>query len=291
MRLTNVHNLPSPIIRALERDPYTKGDADFSITELMDSPRVRALQALHWGDLTEDASSRVMALLGRAVHKILEEGADEHDVAEQRLFAEISGYRISGAVDLHRREQDRVEIHDWKVTTAASIMRGEKAEWRMQLNGYAWLLRRHNMNPVKLTVWAFLRDWQQGKTADPSYPKSPILPIDIPLEPVEDVDARMKERLRMHVEARMAAAMGRPIPECSDADRWLDAPSYAVLKPKAKRALRVFDDIAIAKAFAADYEGALVEERAGMPKRCMGNYCKVAAFCDQFQRMGDVRQS
>ena len=40
--ITNVLNLPEAIVRAVTRDTYSKGQAEFSVTELLLPPRVRA---------------------------------------------------------------------------------------------------------------------------------------------------------------------------------------------------------------------------------------------------------
>ena len=43
MKVTNRLGLPQPIVEVLSRDNYSKGDADFSVTELIDSQRQKAL--------------------------------------------------------------------------------------------------------------------------------------------------------------------------------------------------------------------------------------------------------
>ena len=40
MILTNEYGAPDAFVKAIEGDPYTKGDADFSATELLKPPQI-----------------------------------------------------------------------------------------------------------------------------------------------------------------------------------------------------------------------------------------------------------
>lgn len=75
MRLTNRYGLPEALVRAVESDPYYSGGADFTATGLTTPPQVAALRRIHWRQITEDVSERVWALLGSAVHEILDRAA------------------------------------------------------------------------------------------------------------------------------------------------------------------------------------------------------------------------
>ena len=85
MELTNRHNLPETIHRVVLKDPYSKGEADFSVTELIDSPQIAYLKAKHDDEVTEDLSDLVMSILGTAIHHILEQGAGPDDIVERRF--------------------------------------------------------------------------------------------------------------------------------------------------------------------------------------------------------------
>ena len=47
MRWTNEHDLPEPLYRAIIDDPYDKGDAELSVTQLLLPPRIVLLQNLN----------------------------------------------------------------------------------------------------------------------------------------------------------------------------------------------------------------------------------------------------
>ena len=59
MKITNKHKLPTPIVNALSKDTYTRGNSHRSVTQLIDSPRIRILTEKHWEDLEEDISSKL----------------------------------------------------------------------------------------------------------------------------------------------------------------------------------------------------------------------------------------
>ena len=64
MKLTNNYNLPETIVNVLKRPTYSKGKANISATELLNSPRVVQLKRKHWDDIEEDAADMVWSLFG-----------------------------------------------------------------------------------------------------------------------------------------------------------------------------------------------------------------------------------
>lgn len=73
MKWTNKGNFPEAIVKAITNDSYSKGDADFSVTELINPPQVKKLQKMHSQELVKDVSENIWMLLGTSVHSILEE--------------------------------------------------------------------------------------------------------------------------------------------------------------------------------------------------------------------------
>jgi len=162
VRLTNKHNLPKPVVDSLTKNNYSRGSSNRSITQLIDSPRIRILRAEHDAEMTEDASDKVWSVLGTAVHNMFEDAVSEKEhISEERLFIEQDGWEISGAIDLQETESDgSVTVSDYKCTSVWSVMYG-KAEWANQLNAYAWLVRHVKKVPVSsCQIVAVLRDWK-----------------------------------------------------------------------------------------------------------------------------------
>lgn len=67
--LTNKYNLPSTIVSACSHDSHRVAGT-CSVSELIDSPRIRILKRRH--NYTVDVSERLDSLLGNAIHHILE---------------------------------------------------------------------------------------------------------------------------------------------------------------------------------------------------------------------------
>jgi len=143
--------------------------ANFSVTELLNSPRIVQLKRKHWDEIETDASEMVWALFGSAVHNILEHGKDDHHIVEERIFTEHEGWKLSGAIDLQEVEGDGIIISDYKVTGAWSVM-NEKQDWHNQLNIYGWLVEKVKKQPVKkLQIIAIVRDWSARDTVKEGY--------------------------------------------------------------------------------------------------------------------------
>ena len=280
MKITNKHNLPEPVVRALSQDHYTRGASHRSMTQLIDSPRQQILNRAHSEDITEDCVDRLWSVFGTAVHNIFERYGDEESVVEERLFVDVEGWTISGAIDL----QEKGVIKDYKVTSVWSVIY-DKPEWHEQLNAYAWLVEKAKGIDVKaLNIVAVLRDWKQreAELKGKEYPQSPIVVIDIPLWSVEERESYMMNRISLHQQAEMDYLMGDEMPHCTDKERWLKPSTYAVKKPKNKRADRVFDSLEEAEVFVSNKSGLVIEERKSEPTRCM-RYCHASQFCTQHQ--------
>ena len=71
-KYTNKYNIPVEIIRAIENDNYTKGNADISVTGLIQPPRIRVLQDINKDKITSDYSDEVWKILGQSIHTIME---------------------------------------------------------------------------------------------------------------------------------------------------------------------------------------------------------------------------
>ena len=65
--------------------------------------------------------------------------------------------------------------------------------------------------------------------------------------------------------------------------RWKREDTFAVKKRGNKRALRVFDSMAEAEAFAGEASEREIEERKGRCVRCDDNWCRVAQWCEQYE--------
>lgn len=271
-KITNLHNLPAAIVAAVQNDPYV-GGGDISTTKLIDSPQVRILGAKHKDAVSVDVSERIWALLGQAVHTILERAGlrEEGMVVEERLYAEVNGWQVSGQVD--RMHVELGVLSDYKVTTVWK--KNGSDSWTRQLNVLRWLAHKNGHKIDKLEVIGIFRDWRKTEAQrDPSYPQAAIQTISVPLWDLDEAEEYVMERVALH----QAASRGDKMP-CTDEERWFSGNTYALTKRGAKRATRVstnpldFGDV--------DFEHYSIEVRAGEYKRCQ-HYCDVSAFCQQW---------
>lgn len=290
MKITNRFGLPETIVNAVKDDEYDKGDSVLSVTQLISSPRIVLLQDVNADNLTVDVVDRVPSLLGTAVHKIIEKGSKNirNHIVEERLFVNIGGWKISGAVDLQIDNGDGTwEINDYKVTTVYSVM-DEKIEWIQQLNCYAYLAALAGRRVTKLKIIAILRDWQRKQAETKAgYPQSQVIAVEIPLWTFDEQLFYVSNRVILHQKAKKAFDNGEPIPYCTNQERWLRDETWAVMKEGRKAAIKLHDNYKDAEDQARDlgeHGGpCTVEHRPGTPTRCAGNYCMVANWCRQYQ--------
>jgi hypothetical protein len=277
-KITNVHNLPAAIVAAVQNDPYT-GGGDISTTKLIDAPQIRVLGGKHKDDISVDVSERVWALLGQAVHTILERAGlkEENMVVEERLFAEVNGWQVSGQVD--RMHVGAGKLSDYKVTTV--YKQNGSDGWTRQLNVLRWLAHKNGYEINHLEVIGIFRDWRKTEAErNPDYPQTAIQAIPVPLWSLEDAEEYITERVYAH----QAASRGETVP-CTDEERWFSGNSYALTKRGAKRATRVSSD---PREFGeVDFEQYSIEVRAGEFKRCE-HYCDVREFCAQRKAGGNA---
>lgn len=271
MKITNHYNLPEPIVKRMEADMYEPNADRIGVTALIDSPLIRHLRIKHWDVLEEDASERLWALLGSAVHYLFDNKPfTANRLTEERLeLKHPSGLTIVGCNDDYA---DGV-LTDYKVTSVWSYIYG-KSSWDNQLNVLAYLLSLNGFQVDKAQICLLLRDWQLRRAETESdYPKQPIAIVDIPLWSTDQQKAYVDERIRMH--------QAVPVPECTAEDKWERPTTYAVKKKGHKRALRVFDKFEDAQEFlktSGDIIETCIETRKGERVRCQ-SYCPVRQFC------------
>ncbi len=294
MKITNNHKLPKSFVDFARNDKYSKGNADISVTTLIDSPRVRLMRDHFSNQRTVDAVDMIWPLFGTAVHHILESsGASEDVILEERLFSEVDGWVLSGAVDHQKVDRSNVSITDYKVTSVWSVIYG-KIEWERQLNLYAYLVQKNKGKKVNsLQICAILRDWNSRDAKyKQDYPSAPVVLVDIPVWDEETRINYIKERISIHQEAQKMYDAEGEFPFCSDDETWKRSDAWAVKKKGNKRALRVFETEELAQEFAVAHKARKneyileIEHREGEYVRCKGDYCGVANFCSQFK--GDI---
>jgi hypothetical protein len=284
MKLTNKFNIPQTFVNVLERPTYSKGKANLSVTQLINSPKIVALTKKFDEEIEQDVADMVWSLFGSAVHNILEHGKDENHVVEQRIHAELDGWNISGAVDLQLLQKAGIAIKDYKTTSVWAVM-NEKIEWEYQLNIYAWLVEHVKKIPVTdLGIVAILRDWKAREVeTKEGYPEAPIKEVPITLWTMAEREAFIKARISAHSACEFALETDGDLPDCTPEEMWEKPAVWAVMKIGGKRAHSLYETaeqaIAAYTELGDKYE---VIERKGERTRC-ASYCPVSTWCNQYQ--------
>ena len=236
MKITNDLNLPQPIMAAVMNDPYDDGGADISVTRLISPPRQVALLKGGSGYLSEDVSDRMYALLGQSVHTILERAPEDESIVmkEDRVFADIRGWRVSGQVDLVYRDGDELVLADYKVMSVWEGMNGINDDKVDQLNFLAALLRMNGIIVSRLEIVGLYRDWSKTKAKHGQHPARQVEVFQVEAWAAVSQDAELINRVLRHQKAQ-----GGDLPECTADERWERPTQYAVMKDGRKSALRV----------------------------------------------------
>jgi len=284
LKVTNKHNVPETLVALATRDYYSKGKADYSVTEIISPPRIQRLRRQHHEEMEQDVSDMLWQLLGSALHVVAERGVADNHITEERIIADIGDVKLSGAIDIQRVTDEGIIITDYKFTSAWAL-RQDKPEWEAQQNIYAWLVEKvKGQKVIGVQICALIRDWSRREASvKADYPQAPIQVLELPLWPLEKTEAYIKERIDAHRMSKVQADWGDELPPCTDDDRWVRETKFAVKREGRKTAIRVFDTQHEADELAVKENG-YVEVRKGEAIRCTGNFCGVAQWCSQYQQ-------
>jgi hypothetical protein len=295
MLLTNTLRLPEAIVLAVANDEYSRGEADFSVTQLLAPPKLVQLRERHDNELTEDASMRMPSLVGQICHGLFERAAREQALPgvlpEERFFITRAlplgrVVCVSGQMD-HVLVSSESELTDYKFPGIGSLhmkLKFGMEEWVQQVNLYRLILEENGIAVRDARVIATGLGWMFSQAErDPSYPQTQTISIPIELWPLEETEAFLMERLRVHT-----AVQGLDeelLPDCTESERWVTATKYAVRKPGRKSAFRVVPTKIEAEIILNDNGDASwsIETRPGISKRC-GRHCAAgrAGICTQW---------
>jgi hypothetical protein len=288
MKLTNKHNIPQTFVNVLQRPTYSKGKAHLSVTQLINSPKIVALTQMFEHELEQDVSEMVWSLFGTAVHNVLEHGKDANHLIEERIHAELDGWRISGAIDLQIVGDEGISIRDYKTTSAWAVM-NEKVEWEQQLNIYAWLVETVKKTPVvDVGIVAIIRDWNRRDAANrDGYPEAPIKELPIKLWPQQERQEFILDRIGKHSACEFAIEVESELPHCTPSEMWEKQTSWALKKKGGVRAKSVHaveeDAVSALDKAGKEYE---IEVRRGERIRC-ASFCQVSGHCAQWKEYQD----
>lgn len=280
--------LPEPIFMALQNDKYDPGMADYTPSSLnQPAYQISLGNRLPPEKITEPASSRIWALLGSAVHYMIElagEQAKGRYTCEKRYYGTVDTLygpkKIGAQIDL-LDTFGNMRSYDMKVTSVYSAMKDPKADWVQQMNVGRWCIWKETGYIVNgLTIVGIWRDWVKTKVNTSNYPASQCGMIEIPLWDLDETERWIIQRVEEREYAK-AAYRVEDVPPCTDEDVWAKPTKYAVMKPGGSRAVKLCDTETEALAVVGEKSGTFIEMRPGARTRCEG-YCPVSSYCPAF---------
>lgn len=281
IKYTNKLNLPKPIVEAIINDPYNSGDSDFTVTQLIAPAKASVIAKQSNETIEQDVSESIDSLDGQVIHSLLERAGaplrEQGFLVEERLYMTVfvdgKGYKVSAQLDLYNPQTGMVS--DYKRTKTSAFKHGLKEEHKMQVNVQALLLRKNGHDVKRGEIVVLYKDWTPMIEYD-GYPPAPANRYEVELLDDSTVISWIGDRIRANLEAE------NELPQCTDKERWAYK-TYAIMKPDAKKAYRVFDKREDAVACLKEQKpdsGYILKERIGESIRCKF-YCPVRSICEQ----------
>jgi len=285
MTLTNKFDLPEPYVKAFGFDPYERGNADHTATELVQPVRIRAFSEKFDAQRVEDISDRVWAFWGQANHEVLARIASQDPnryLVEERFEHTMpGGATVSGKIDLFDRNT-RI-LYDHKETSVWKFILGDMDEWEQQANINLFLMRMAGFDVKDLINVAKLKDWKARlarTTKRRDYPQCAIHIVPMRMWTIGEAQDFILKRAAAHHDQKASP------PVCTKKERWQRDPCFAVMRKGRKTALKLCDDYDRALGVMRFYEehrkpgeAFFIEERQTEPVRCL-DFCPVQEFCD-----------
>ena len=224
MQLTNKKNIPDIIYKFLQQDFYDNKNPvkeSVSVTALLKPIKETILSRRYGHKIEIDVADRVWSVIGSGVHSIFENmlKKEPHVQSEQRLSINlVNGMLLSGKYDFIINNI----IHDFKVTSAYSVIKGDKVnEWGNQLSMYRWLYFKSTGTLLNDTgaIILFIRDWKMSDAnKNSNYPQTSMTSIDIKLSPIEDIEKFIYERTNLIL--KYEQLQDSELPPCSNEEKW-----------------------------------------------------------------------
>lgn len=287
-RLTNLYDLPEPLVQAVMNDKYSPGHSDYTTSQLAGTPaRQWALKRKHWFEITEDVSDRIYSLSGQSKHVVLERAAEFCEqyeyLAEKRFYIQRSGKTIGGQIDLYDKKHGI--LYDWKETSVYVSYLSLKEEWIRQGNINRLLLIENGYEVNQIINIALYRDWKKSLVGSTEkYPPHQVAKFELPIWNHSMTESFIAARIAEFEEAK------HELPECSEEDRWKAPDVWALTKVGGKKALKLFDSEQSALEHMEIFNiPGEITLRPGVNKRCQ-SYCVCLPFCEQAKRLGVKEQ-
>jgi hypothetical protein len=285
--LTNYSRLPDMMVAALSRNEHEMGNSNYSITQLIKSPRMLQLSRRHTEEVTRDAVDMWNSFIGTCVHGgIYDKIKDNEDyIVEKRIEMQVGDKTIGGTPDVVQKSTKTIFDHKTMQTSAFGLE--VKPDYEAQLNIYAYMLEQQGIPIDNLFINAIYLDWRlaAAKSAEPGkYPEAPVRLVPVPKWSKESVESYIEGRVAIHSAAELLE--DSELPECSAEECWESQQKLAIYRPGGLRALKLcnnyreVDDWLIWKKIPKREIN--IVDRPRTRRRCE-MYCDAAPFCNQYK--------
>jgi hypothetical protein len=279
MFFTNDRGYPKFIVDIVIQlyNSYSKGDADFSVTEIIGSPLERVLKERHKDEMQIDVDRLMFMFFGTMAHAVAEKATMDYIIeTEHRMFIKHDGMMISGQLDVLYKERGNIRIDDIKFTGKGVSKDGAKRSWIRQANLYRFMYNKtKNVLADELGILAYFRNSTMYEM------KCARIPISC--FPLDKVEKFLSTQIALH--KLIDWEVTSKIPECTPDDRWATEETWAVMPNKKKTKIRSLKNCT-SEAEALNYldkkvdkyPDAFVEHRPMYNRKCY-EACDVASFC------------
>ena len=291
MKLTNKKNLPEAIVQLVTYKDRPREEGVYYVTELINSPKQVQLRNRHKDKIVEDVADKIWALMGNAVHSIIEKQSGENRFKEERLVVEFPELKrkVVGRPDIVEEKNGKLILSDWKITSTWSyIYKSSLKDWTEQLNIYDYMWHKQGFEIDELQIVTILRDWSKGKAKQTKdYPDEQVQVIKIKKWSHKEQEKFIKERIKKMIAAENLE--DDKLPECTPEERWAKEDVFAVMKKGRKSALKLCKTQEEADKYLESYQQyhptdkLEVGFRKGSDMKCQ-EYCSVNKFCKYWHK-------
>ena len=279
----------------VHRTNYSSGGADYSVTTLLNPPRIVHLEKRHLSKIDRYVKEQLGSYIGTAIHEYTERCLNKIPNSpykcEERLAVTIEDRVVSGAYDIVRIDSAE-DMYDIKTTSTWKAIFGDKFDWTAQQNMYRYLYWLHHKKKLRtIRIIAFFMDWsaREMQRYGGKYPREKAEEYSLPRWGIDKTYKYMVERVKI-----MKAEEDTPddqLPLCSYEDMWSKPDKYAVKAINRKNALRVCDSEKEAEEWLSEYltkdtckhkiSQLYLECRPAVRTRCE-HWCPCNKYCNQY---------
>jgi hypothetical protein len=281
----------------VHRTNYSSGGADYSVTTLLNPPRIVHLEKRHLHKVKRYVKEQLGSFIGTAIHEYLErclaKVPNSPYICEERLAITILDRVVSGAYDITTINSDLEEdMYDLKTTSTWKAIFGDKFDWTAQQNMYRWLYWHHKKRKLRtIRVIAMFMDWsaREMQRYGGKYPREKAVEYSLDRWSLAKTYDYMVERVAI-MKAEEDTA-DDDLPFCTYEDMWSKPDKYAVHAIKRKNALRVCDSESLANLWLSEYlakdsckhkiDQLYTECRPAVRTRCE-HWCPCNTYCNQY---------